>query len=589
LFALACATPAARTPGASPSGSVNATSTDGAAASTSPATGATGATVAAGSRPSTLAGRSTVYAPRVAIATSHPLASAAGLEVLQNGGNAIDAAVTAAAVLTVVEPHMTGIGGDMFALVWLAREQRLIGINASGRAGSLMTRDELVRRGHRSVPLFGAEPITVPGTLSGWSMLLERFGTVPLARALEPATRIADEGFPVSPIIAAQWEAEVERLRRDGGARATYLVDGERAPRAGEWFRNPDYARTLRTIAQQGPSAMYGGELGRRIADHVREHGGFLTLEDLRGQRAREVTPLSVAFRGHRVWQMPPNNQGVAVLEMLRILEPYDLRSMGHNSAPYLHHLIEAKKLAFADLDRFVGDPAHMDVPVERLLDDAFVAQRRARLDPDRAAERQEPGRAITQSETIYLSAADAEGNMISLINSIYWEFGSGVVVPGTGFVLQNRGAGFTVDSGHPNTVAPGKLPFHTLIPGFVTRTATRADGTTADEPWLSYGVMGGAMQPQGHVQLLLNLMVFDMDLQDAIDAPRFRHTSGRRVGIESPVSDAVRAGLTALGHEIVHENTLMWGFGGAQVVMRLPRGWAAGSDPRKDGLAVGF
>lgn len=540
-------------------------------------------------RPSTLAGRSAVYAPRSALATSQPLASAAGLQVLQSGGNAIDAAVTAAAVLTVVEPHMTGIGGDMFAIVWLGDDRRLVGINASGRSGSQMTREELVRRGHTSVPLFGVEPVTVPGTLSGWAMLLERYGTISLARALEPAIRIAEEGFPVSPIIAAQWEAEVERLRGDEGARATFLVDGTRAPRAGEWFSNPDYARTLRAIAQSGIGAMYGGAVGQRVVDYVREKGGFLAIEDLRDHRAREVTPISTPFRGHRVWQLPPNNQGIAVLEMLRILDGYDLRVMGHNSAEYLHHLIEAKKLAFADLDHYVADPEHMTVPAERLLDDAFIAQRRSRLDPARAAQRQEPGTAVTQSETIYLSAADAEGNMISLINSIYWEFGSGVVVPGTGFALQNRGAGFTLSEGQPNTVAPRKLPFHTLIPGFVTRTTSRADGTSEETPFLSYGVMGGAMQPQGHVQLLLNLLLFDMDLQAAIDAPRFRHTSGFRVAIEEPVPDSVRARLRAMGHDVREGATQPWGFGGAQVVMRLPRGWAAGSDPRKDGQAVGF
>ena len=547
-------------------------------------TGASGAAP----RPSTFAGRSTVYAPRGALATSHPLASAAGLEVMQRGGNAIDAAVTAAAVLTVVEPHMTGIAGDMFAIVWLEREKKLIGINASGRSGSMMTREELARRGHTSVPLFGVEPITVPGTLSGWAMLLERYGTIPLSRALEPAIRLADEGFPVSPIIAAQWAAEVERLKRDEGARATFLVNGERAPRAGEWFRNPDYARSLRAIASEGPSAMYGGALGQRIVEHVRGKGGFLTIDDMREHRAREVAPISVPFKGYRVWQLPPNNQGIAVLEMLRILESYDLKAMGHNSPQYLHHLIEAKKLAFADLDRYVADPQHMTVPADRLLTDAFISQRRARLDPRRAAERQDPGAFATQSETIYLSAADAQGNMISFINSQYWEFGSGVVVPGTGFALQNRGAGFTMETGRPNTVAPKKLPFHTLIPGFVTRSTARADGSAEETPWLSYGVMGGAMQPQGHVQLLLNLMVFDMDLQAAIDAPRFRHTSGLRVAIEEPVGDAVRERLRAMGHDVREGATQPWGFGGAQVIMKLPRGWAAGSDPRKDGLAIG-
>ncbi|HJU66507.1 MAG TPA: gamma-glutamyltransferase family protein [Gemmatimonadaceae bacterium] len=526
-----------------------------------------------------------MYAPRAAIATSHPLASAAGLQVLQRGGNAIDAAVTAAAVLSVVEPHMTGIGGDLFAIIWLAKERRLVGLNASGRSGSLMTREELLRRRRREVPIDGAEPITVPGALSGWATLLERWGTIPLPRALERAIELADEGFPVSPIIAAQWQAEAGRLAKDPGARATFLLDGSRGPRAGEWFRNPDYATTLRTIARDGARALYGGELGRRIADHVRSLGGFLTLEDLARHRPVEVTPISVPFKGHRVWELPPNGQGIAVLEMLRILEPYDLAAMGHNSAPYLHHLIEAKKIAFADVSRYVGAPEAMTVGPDQLLTDAFVDGRRRLLDPSRAAERVEPGAVTTQSETIYLTAADGEGNMISLINSIYWEFGSGIVVPGTGFALQDRGAGFTLDTGRANTVAPRKLPFHTLIPGFVTRQAVNGG---AEEPWMSFGVMGGAMQPQGHVQLLLNLLVFDMELQAAIDAPRFRHLDGRRVALESPIGDRERSALAAMGHEIIDEIGAAIGFGGAQAIIRQTRGWAAGSDPRKDGLAIG-
>jgi gamma-glutamyltranspeptidase/glutathione hydrolase len=535
-------------------------------------------------RPTTLAGRSTVYAPRAAIATSHPLASAAGLAVLERGGNAIDAAVTAAAVLSVVEPHMTGLGGDLFALVWLGKERRLVGLNASGRSGSLMTREELVRRGRTTVPIDGAEPITVPGALSGWAMLLDRYGTIALERALERAIELADQGFPVSPIIAAQWQAEAARLAKDPGARATFLVDGQRGPRPGEWFRNPDYARTLRLIARQGPRALYGGELGKRIVDHVRSLGGFLTLDDLARHQPMEVTPISVPFKGHRVWELPPNGQGIAALEMLRILEPYDLTAMGHNSAPYLHHLIEAKKIAFADLARYVGAPDAMTVSPAQLLADDFIAGRRRLLDATRAAERVEPGAVTTRSETIYLTAADDEGNMVSLINSIYWEFGSGVVVPGTGFALQDRGAGFTLDTGRANTVAPRTLPFHTLIPGFVTRASP--DGT--EEPWMSFGVMGGAMQPQGHVQLLLNLLVFDMELQAAIDAPRFRHLDGRRVALESPIDDGVRQALAAMGHEIVDEIAANVGFGGAQAIVKQPRGWAAGSDPRKDGTAIG-
>jgi gamma-glutamyltranspeptidase/glutathione hydrolase len=534
------------------------------------------------SRPSTLAGRSTVYAPSGVIATSQPLASAAGLAVLERGGNAVDAAVTAAAVLNLVEPHMTGIGGDMFALLWVAREQRLVGLNGSGRSGTLLTREALIERGHRVMPGEGAESVTVPGALSGWAALLQRYGTMTLAEVLEPAIRLAEHGFPVTPIIARDWQGQEARLRRDEGARATFLIGEARAPRPGEWFKNPDLARSFRMIAMEGPRALYGGALGQRLVDHLAARGGFLTLDDLTRHQPTWVEPISVPFRGYRVWELPPNGQGVAALEMLRILEPYDLRSMGHNSASYLHHLIEAKKLAFADLARFVGDPDHMSVRAEALLDSGFVAARRALLDPRRAADRVEPGAPTTSGETIYLAVADREGNMVSFINSVFDYFGSGIVVPGTGFVLQNRGAGFTMTPGAPNAVGPRRLPFHTIIPAFVTRPGPSG----REEPWLAFGVMGGAMQPQGQVQVLLNLLLFDMDLQQAIDAPRFRHLAGRRVAIEAPVGDDVRRALVALGHDVVDESQVS--FGGAQGVMRLARGWAAGSDPRKDGLAVG-
>ncbi|MFB3111026.1 MAG: gamma-glutamyltransferase [Gemmatimonadales bacterium] len=532
-------------------------------------------------RPSTLAGRSTVYAPRGAIATSQPLATAAGLAVLQRGGNAFDAAVTAAAVLNVVEPHMTGMGGDLFALFWSQSEQRLVGLDASGRAGALMTRDELLARGRQSVPSNGAEAITVPGALSGWAALLEKYGTISLAEALAPAIRIASEGFPVTPIIAAQWGAADRKLARDPGARATYLINGERAPIAGEWFRNPDIAVSFQSIADNGPGVFYGGELGRKVVDGVRALGGFLTIEDLASHEPSWVEPLSVDFKEYRVWELPPSGQGIAALEMLRILEPYDLKAMGHNSAEYFHHLIESKKLAFADLARFIGDRDHMTVSPEDLLSDTFIEQRRALLNPNQAADRVDPGKAVTSSETIYLAASDQHGNMVSLINSIYSAFGSGVVVPGTGFALQNRGAGFTLEPNHPNTVAPGKHPFHTIIPAFITRHEAGRQ-----IPWLSFGVMGGSMQPQGHVQVLLNLILFDMDLQDAIDTPRFRHMGGRRVGIESPVGEDVRRALESMGHELIDESGMS--FGGGQAIMRLLRGWAAASDPRKDGMAAG-
>ena len=535
----------------------------------------------AAQRPTTLAGRSTVYAPNGVIATSQPLASAAGLEVLRTGGNAIDAAVAAAAVLSVTEPHMTGIGGDMFAIVWLANERKLVALNASGRAGSLMTRQTLQARGFRARSQQGAMSVTVPGALAGWDLLLRTHGRRTLAQVLQPAIAYARDGFPVSPIIAAQWADQTEFLQRDSVAAATYLPGG-RAPSAGEWFRNPDYARTLKSIADSGIGIFYGGSLGARIVARLSELGGFLTLDDLTKNDPYWVTPISVPFRAYRVWELPPNNQGIAALEMLRILETYDLAAMGHNSAAYLHHLIEAKKLAYADLDRFVGDAEHLVMPAEEMLTDAFIAERRSHMDATRAQERVEPGSLRTKSETIYLAVADAEGNMVSFINSIYDYFGSGIVVPGTGFALHNRGAGFTLAPGLPNTVAPGKRPFHTLIPGFVTRTV---DGR--DEAYMSFGLMGGGVQAQGHVQFLLNHFVFGMDLQTAIDAPRFRHYDGLRVALEPPIGDDVRAALSAMGHELIERPTIV--FGGAQAIVRLPRGYAAGSDPRKDGMAVGY
>ncbi len=536
---------------------------------------------ASAQRPTTLAARSVVYAPHAMAATSQPLASATALEVMRTGGNAVDAAVAAAAVLGVTEPHMTGIGGDMFAIVWLARERKLVAINASGRAGSLMTLETARARGFRPGSQQGAMSVTVPGALAGWDLLVRTYGKRSLAQALAPAIGYARDGFPVTPIIAAQWANQTEFLRRDSAAAATYLPGG-RAPAAGEWFRNADLARTMQAVADSGVAVFYGGSVGQRIIARLGALGGFLTLDDLTRNRPTWVTPISAPFKGYRVWELPPNNQGIAALEMLRILEPYDLNAMGHNSAAYLHHLIEAKKLAYADLDRFVGDPDHLVMPAEAMLTDEFIAERRSHLDAARAQARVEPGPARTRSETVYLTVADAEGNMVSFINSVYDYFGSGVVVPGTGFVLHNRGAGFTLTEGLPNTVAPGKRPFHTLIPAFVTRTV---DGR--EEPYLSFGLMGGGVQAQGHVQFLLNHLVFGMDLQQSIDAARFRHLDGLRVALEAPVRDAVRAQLAAMGHVLVDQPPIA--FGGAQAILRLPRGYAGASDPRKDGLAIGY
>lgn len=534
-----------------------------------------------GQRPSSMAGRSAVYAPSAMVATSQPLASAAGLEVLRQGGNAIDAAVAASAVLSVTEPHMTGIGGDMFAIVWLAKEQKLVAINASGRAGSLMTRELLQSRGFRPGSQQGAMSVTVPGALAGWDKLVRTYGKRTLKQVLQPAIGYARNGFPVSPIIAQQWGNETSFLQKDSAAAATYLPGG-RAPKAGEWFRNPDFARTLQTIADSGIATFYGGSIGKRIVARLTALNGFVTLDDMRRNAPEWVTPISVTFGGFRVWELPPNNQGVAALEMLRILEPYDLKAMGHNSPAYLHHLIEAKKLAYADLDRFVGDAGHLDMPASAMLTDEFIAERRSHLDSKKAQERVDPGPVRTKSETVYLATADAEGNMVSFINSVYDYFGSGVVVPGTGFVLHNRGAGFTLTPGLPNTVAPGKRPFHTLIPGFVTQMVNGRE-----QAYMSFGLMGGGVQAQGHVQFLLNHLVFGMDVQAAIDAARFRHYDGLRVALEPPIGDGVRTALQAMGHVLIEQPTIA--FGGAQAIIRLPKGFAAGSDPRKDGLAIGY
>jgi gamma-glutamyltranspeptidase/glutathione hydrolase len=533
-----------------------------------------------------------VYAPHGVVATSQPLASQAGLAVLKNGGNAVDAAVTAAAVLSVVEPYMTGIGGDMFAMVWLEREQRLIGINGSGHAGALMTLDKLA--GRNRVPDEGAQSITLPGALSGWAMLLETHGTISLAQALAPAIELAEKGFPISKSTAEEWGLFESKINYDLGAKTTFLIDGSRTPVAGEWFVNPDYAKTLKLIAAQGPQVLYGGELGEKIAARVQELGGFLTQSDFANYQAEWVEPMSVSYKEYRLWELPPNGQGIAALEMLKILEPYDLKTMQHNSAAYLHHLIEAKKLAYADLEHFVGDPQFMQIKAEQLLDDSLIAKRRALIKSDQAMEQVDPEASLNTSDTTYLSVADKDGNMVSFINSIAGPFGSGVVVPGTGFALQNRGVGLSLQPDRANTVAPGRKPFHTIIPGFVTK----ADAQGQHQPWLSFGIVGGAQQPQAHVQMLLNMVVFGMDVQEAIDAPRFRHWEGNSVSFEQGIPSSTVDELYSLGHApqnpvmatvqgFLHGNNPGLVFGGGQGVMKTANGYVAGSDSRRDGVAA--
>ena len=525
--------------------------------------------------PATYSGRSTVYAPNGVAATSQPLATTTALEILNSGGNAIDAAVAAAAVLNVTEPHMTGMGGDMFAILWSASEGRLVGLDASGRSGSKTDVAALVAEGAERVPGNGARSVTVPGALSGWSTLVETYGNLTLAEVLAPAIRLAKEGFPVSPIIAQDWAGSVNGLRRNPAAAATFLINDE-APKAGDWFSNPDLSRTFQRIADHGPENFYGGELGQEFIDGLDELGGYLTIEDLANHEIRWVKPMSVDYKEYTLYELPPAGQGIAALQMLKMLEGVDFASMEHNSAEYLHRLIEAKKLAHADLARYVADPDHMQVQPQALLNPDYLTGRAGLIDPAQAADRPDPGHLVTDSETIYLTIADRDGNMISFINSIYGYFGSRVVIPGTGVVLQNRGSGFTMEEGHPNRIAANKRPFHTIIPAFATK-----DGA----PWLSFGVMGGSMQPQGHVQVMLNLIEYGMDPQEAIDAARFRHFSGTSVAIEK-LDPEIGSALEAMGHTLRSPDGVA--FGGGQAIIKLSRGWAAASDPRKDGMAAG-
>ena len=522
-------------------------------------------------------GRSPVLATRGMVATSQPLAAAAGLRVLQEGGNAIDAAIATAAVLNVVEPMMAGIGGDLFALVYDVDSQKLYGLNATGRAGALASAQKLRERGLERIPYDDILAVTVPGALDGWELLRSRFGSRPLAELLDPAIFYAESGFPVSEIIATDWELSVPKLARHPDSASTYLVDG-RAPRHGEIFKSPDLGRTFRLIAEKGPDVFYRGELARRIVDFVQAEGGLLTTEDLANHHGDWVEPISTAYRGATVYQIPPNSQGFVALEMLNILEGFDLAKLGHNSAEYFHRMIEAKKLAFADRDRYLADPEKARVPLEKLISKEYAAERRRLVDSERAAIEVAPG-LIDSTETVYLTVVDEKRNVVSFIYSVFDDFGSGRVVPGTGIALQNRGAGFSLEPGHPNEMAPGKRALHTNMPGMVFKNG---------KPWISYGVMGGDMQPQGHTQVLSSIIDFGMNVQQAGEAPRFRHFSEGAVAFESGVDIDVLQALIQKGHRPM---TRMAVYGGYQAIeIDWENGvLIGGSDPRKDGCALGY
>lgn len=541
--------------------------------------------------------RSEVIAQHGMAATSHPLATQIALDVLRAGGSAVDAAIAANAALGLMEPTGCGIGGDLFAIVWDAKSKRLHGLNGSGRSPLGLSLEqlaaELKKLGRRTIPPRGLLPISVPGAVDAWFELHSKFGRLPMRDVLAPSVRYANGGFPVTEYIAAQWSIGVRNAESDklpGAFLATYAPKGA-APRKGEIFRNPDLARTLTMIGEQGRDAFYRGEIAERVDAFMREHGGYLRKADLERHASTWVEPVSVDYRGYQVYELPPNGQGIAALQMLNILEGFDLAELGRDSPATLHLMIEAKKLAFEDRARFYADPEFAEVPLEGLLSKQYAAERRRLIDPQRAGKTFDAGNpALHQGDTIYLATADAEGNMVSLIQSNYRGMGSGIVVPGLGFCFQDRGEMFVLDPGHANCYAPGKRPFHTIIPAFVCK-----DG----EPWLAFGVMGGAMQPQGHVQVLCNLIDFGMNFQEAGDAARWQHlgstdydhprmTDGGYVEVESGIPWETVRRLMQMGHDVRVGNG---GFGGYQAIHRdRSNGTFVGaSESRKDGHAAGF
>ena len=523
--------------------------------------------------------RSNVMAQNGMVATSQPLAAMAGLRMMMDGGNAVDAAIATAAALAVVEPHSTGIGGDVFALIRMADDGKVRALNASGRSPAGADREHLLRRGLTAVPELSPFAVTVPGAVSGWQAAAESYGTMPLSKLLRPAIEYASGGYAVSEIIAAAWQASVEKLLAQPSGQA-YLSNGG-APRAGQVFRLPDLAATLEAIAEGGAEAFYAGPPAERAARFVQGLGGWLSTGDFAAHRADWVEPISTTYHGVECWQVPPNSQGINLLMALNIAEGLDLPSMGHQSPAAYHHMIECVRLALDDGLRHVTDVRHMTASPQSLLSKERAAQRRGAIRPDRAIDEIEP-MAATLDDTVYISCVDGQGNACSFINSIFQGFGTGLVVPDTGIVLHNRGSSFSLDEGHANVLAPGKRPYHTLMPGMVTR---------GGELWLCYGVMGGMQQAQGHFQVLVNLIDFGLDPQTALDTPRFSVRFEAGVAVEHTAPAAVAPELERLGHRMMVEPPHGVFFGGGQVIARDPRTGVlvGGSEPRLDGAAVGW
>lgn len=539
--------------------------------------------------------RSEVIAPHGMVATSHPLATQIGLDILKQGGSAVDAAIAANAALGLMEPTGNGIGGDLFAIIWNEKAGKLYGLNASGRSPLGLSYDQLMaelkKLDKTSIPAHGHLPISVPGTVDGWGQLHAKFGKLPLKTLLAPTVEYARKGFPVTELISYYWKRSAPTLSKQPGAfKETFTFDG-RGPEKGEMFKNPALANTLEAIGNEGTDVFYQGRLADQMDAFFKETGGYLRKIDFENHTSTWVEPVSVNYRGVDVYELPPNGQGIAALQMLQMLKHYDLKAMGHNSTEFLHTMIEVKKLVFEDRAKYYADPDFAKIPLEGLLSDTYAKERMKLIDPNRAARRLDAGNpALYHGDTIYMTAADQDGNMISLIQSNYRGMGSGVVAPGLGFVFQDRGELFHLEPGHANVYAPGKRPFHTIIPAFAMK-----DG----KPWMAFGVMGGAMQPQGHVQIMVNMLDFGMNLQEAGDAARWQHlgsseptgeqmTSGGYVEVETGISWEIVRGLSYKGHDVRYG---LGGFGGYQAIMRHPvsKVYFGASESRKDGQAAGY
>ncbi|WP_298442932.1 gamma-glutamyltransferase [uncultured Ferrimonas sp.] len=535
------------------------------------------------------ASRSPVYAQHGMAATSQPLATQVALDILKAGGSAVDAAIAANATLGLVEPTGCGIGGDLFAIVWDANTQQLHGLNASGRSPKSLTLADFERLGLEYIPPYGPLPVSVPGAVDGWFELHQKFGQLPMDKILAPAIDYAENGFVVSDLIAFYLDKSVARIGQYPGFKETFMADGN-MPKAGEVFRNPGLAYSYKLLAKEGRDGFYRGEIAQRIDKYMQEQGGYLSYHDLAAHRSEWITPVSINYRGIDVWELPPPGQGIAALQILKMLEGYDLAAMGRTSADYVHAFVEAKKLAFADRAKFYADPDFADVPVTELISANYADKRRKLIGATAAPAVAAGNPALLHGDTIYLTTADAAGNMVSLIQSNYRGMGSGMTPPGLGFVLQDRGQLFSLTPGQANSYAPGKRPFHTIIPAFATKNG---------KPWLSFGVMGGATQPQAHAQIIINLIDFGMNLQEAGDAPRILHTGssqptgqvmnrGGVVSLESGFPYQTKRDLMLKGHTLQES---LGAYGGYQAIEwdAANQVYRGASESRKDGHAAGY